>query len=308
MRAVNPGVDLRASWGRRRATRKQSVHTVVSADGTTLGYRRLGDGPGLILLHGGMMASQNFVKLGAALADAFTVFIPDRRGRGMTGAFGERYSLAVECEDVRALVAQTGASNVFGLSSGAVIALLAALVVGEIRKVAAYEPPFAVPGFDPAHWAPRFDHHVKQGNLAAAMLTVIKGTGDSRLLKAVPHFLLIPILSLAIRENRRECKDGEVPIADLIPTMHYDAQVVTEASASFENLKGLRSDALLVGGSKSARFFRPVFEALAKVLPQAERIELPGVGHTAADNEGDPELVATALRRFYSPCTSAPRG
>jgi pimeloyl-ACP methyl ester carboxylesterase len=307
MRDPDPGMVPRARWDRRRATRDQSVHTVAAADGTTLGYRRLGEGPGLILLHGGMMASQNFVKLGEALADAFTVFIPDRRGRGMSGPFGEQYSLAVECDDVRALIAETGARNVFGLSSGAVIALHAALVVDGIHKVAAYEPPFAVGGFDPAHWAPRFEHEISQGKLAAAMLTVMKGTGDSKLLKAVPNFLLAPILNLAIRENRRECKDGEVAIADLIPTMRYDALLVTEASASFDHLRALRPEVLLIAGSKSEPFFRPVLESLVKMLPHMERVELPGVGHTAADNEGKPELVAAALRRFFSIPTSPSR-
>jgi pimeloyl-ACP methyl ester carboxylesterase len=43
--------------------------SVVSADGTRLGYRRVGEGPGLILLHGGVNASQHMMKLGPALAD-----------------------------------------------------------------------------------------------------------------------------------------------------------------------------------------------------------------------------------------------
>ncbi|NUR90571.1 MAG: hypothetical protein HOY71_41385, partial [Nonomuraea sp.] len=42
---------------------------VGSADGTTIGYRTSGQGPGLILLHGGMLASQHFTGLAAALAD-----------------------------------------------------------------------------------------------------------------------------------------------------------------------------------------------------------------------------------------------
>ena len=36
----------------------------------------------VILLHGGVNASQHMMKLGHALADAFTVYLPDRRGRG----------------------------------------------------------------------------------------------------------------------------------------------------------------------------------------------------------------------------------
>jgi len=38
--------------------------TVTSHDGTTIGYRRLGEGPGIIAVHGGLQAGQNFMKAG----------------------------------------------------------------------------------------------------------------------------------------------------------------------------------------------------------------------------------------------------
>jgi pimeloyl-ACP methyl ester carboxylesterase len=44
--------------------------SVTSADGTTIGYRQIGSGPGVILLHGGMQASQHYMRLGRALAGA----------------------------------------------------------------------------------------------------------------------------------------------------------------------------------------------------------------------------------------------
>jgi pimeloyl-ACP methyl ester carboxylesterase len=277
----------------------QSLGSVRSRDGTTVGYRQFGQGRALILLHGGMMASQNFVRLAVTLSDAFSVFVPDRRGRGMSGPYGDHYTLASDCEDVRALIDHTGASNVFGLSSGAIIALRSALEIPAIRKVAAYEPPVAVEGFHPAHWAERFDREVQRGDLVGALITVLKGTGDSRLLRLVPHALLAPVMKLGVRFNAKQNKPGDVSIADLIPTMHYDAQIVTEASAALEELRAMHSDVLLIGGSKSAAFLRRGLEVLAKLLPRAARLELRGLGHTAADNEGKPERVAEALRSFF---------
>ena len=58
--------------------------TARSADGTAIGYRQLGDGPGLILVHGGLQASQNLLSLASALSGRFTVYIPDWRGRGIS--------------------------------------------------------------------------------------------------------------------------------------------------------------------------------------------------------------------------------
>src|SRR3954471_23955712 len=99
---------------------------VVSKDGTTIGYRRLGAGPGLVLVHGGMQAAQDLMALASLLSDEFTVFVPDRRGRGASGPFGDPYGLQQEIEDLGVLLRKTGARHVFGLSVGGLIALGAA--------------------------------------------------------------------------------------------------------------------------------------------------------------------------------------
>jgi hypothetical protein len=53
----------------------QSYRTglVTSRDGRKISYRQMGNGPGLILVRGGMQAAQNFMKLGAALADSLLI-------------------------------------------------------------------------------------------------------------------------------------------------------------------------------------------------------------------------------------------
>ena len=114
--------------------------SVLSADGTRIGYRRLGRGPSVILLHGGVNASQHMMKLGRALADAYTVYLPDRRGRGMSGAFGAAYGIQREDEDLAAMVEHTGAECVFGPANGGLFALHGAIGLGQVRRVAAYEP------------------------------------------------------------------------------------------------------------------------------------------------------------------------
>ena len=112
---------------------------VTSADGTRIGYRQLGSGPGVVLLHGGVNASQHLMRLGSALAGTLTVYIPDRRGRGLSGPIGADYGLRTEDEDLAALLKQTGARNVFGVADGALFALQSALSLPSIEKVAAYE-------------------------------------------------------------------------------------------------------------------------------------------------------------------------
>jgi pimeloyl-ACP methyl ester carboxylesterase len=99
---------------------------VASRDGTRIAYRQLGHGPGVVLVHGSMETGRNHMQLAEALADAFTLYLPDRRGRGDSGPSGDGYNIAREVEDLDALLTQTGATNLFGVSSGGLIALEAA--------------------------------------------------------------------------------------------------------------------------------------------------------------------------------------
>src|SRR5260221_14580734 len=83
--------------------------SVTSADGTTIGYRQLGHGPGVVLLHGTASSGYNHIQLAEALADAFTVYVPDRRTLGLSGPYSKDYTIPKEAEDVDALLTKTGA-------------------------------------------------------------------------------------------------------------------------------------------------------------------------------------------------------
>ena len=274
--------------------------SVVSKDGSTIGYRRLGHGPAVVLVHGGMQAAQNFMTLGAELADAFTVVIPDRRGRGLSGPHPENYHIEKECEDIEALLCGTGAHNVFGLSSGALVSLWAARTVPGILKLAIYEPPLPVANTDLVAWLPRFDREISHGKLAAAMVTGIRGTKTSPVFGRVPRFILTPLLNRAIQADARKLKDGDVALKEIIPTLHFDAKAVRDSQGALDSFKDVRAEVLLLGGSKSPAYLKAALDALEKSLPHVRRVEFPGLDHLAPDNGGKPQFVARELRRFFS--------
>lgn len=273
---------------------------VTSRDGTTIGYRQMGRGPGLILLHGAMQAAQNFMRLATALSSDFTVYVPDRRGRGMSGPFGDRYGMEKELQDLQSLVAGTGAQEVFGLSSGALIALQATLFLPSLRKVALYEPPLAIVGVpSPMAWAPRYERELALGDLAAAMVSCMEGTSDIATIK-VPRFILTPLMRLAIAASASGGKGGNVPLDVLIRSVHFDICLAAEMTGTVETFKAAVPEVLLLGGDRSAAYLPPALDALADILPNAKRIELSGLGHLAADDVGQPERVADILRPFFS--------
>lgn len=274
---------------------------VTSPDGTAIGYRQFGRdrAPGIILVHGSMMTSQNFTKLAVALSGDFTVYVLDRRGRATSGPFGRDYGIRKECEDIGALIGATGARCVFGLSSGAIVSLYAALTL-PIHKLALYEPPLMFAGSSHNGWVPRYEREVAEGKLASAFVTLIKGTGDSPILAYLPRFLLVPLFHVAIAADAKDSREGHVSLRALIATMHFDAQLVAETEGALGSFSAVRADVLLLAGGKSAPYLRHAVEALSKVLPNAKRVDLPAVGHLAADNGGKPELVAKELRGFFA--------
>lgn len=272
---------------------------VRSADGTTIGYRRWGDGPALILLHGGMLASQHLTRLAEALAGDFTVYAPDRRGRGLSGGHGDDYGVAREVEDVRALLAETGANRIFGLSSGGLVALRTALAVPELERVALYEPPLVAVGAMPLDWLPRYEREIAAGRTGAALVTVLKGMEVEPVLGRVPRFVATPLMTIAARMGREPSGD-EVPVMALVPTQRFDIRLIQEMAGTAEEYASVPASVLLLGGARSPAYLRTALSRLAAVLPHARSVTFPRLDHSGPTNDGHPLVVADALRDFFT--------
>jgi pimeloyl-ACP methyl ester carboxylesterase len=273
--------------------------SVSSADGTVIGYRQLGNGPAVLLVHGGMQAAQHLMKLAAALSTEFTVYVPDRRGRGLSGPHGDDYGVTREVEDLRALVAATGASRVFGLSSGALVTLRTALAAPGLEAIALYEPPLSVNGSVPTDWVSRFDREVARGRLAAALVTALKGLAVEPVLGRFPRFVLVPLMAIGARLQGNGTGD-DVPIPALIPTLRFDMRLVEEMTDTARDYASLGSRVLLLGGTKSPAYFSVALDELSAAIPHARRITFSGLGHSGPDDDGDPCRVAEALRTFFT--------
>jgi len=241
------------------------------------------------------------MQLARGLSGAFTVYVPDRRGRGRSGPYGEFRGLSTEIEDLSALLDASGASRLFGLSAGAVIAIEAALVRPDITRLALYEPPLTFDGVVHGDWAPRYERQLNAGKPGAALVTVLKATADrTSPIRWLPQRPLAAALDFAIKRtaNRPAPADVMSP-RDLVPTVPYDAQTVNGAAGTLERFGGLSCEVLLLGGSKSARNLTASLDGLSRVLPGARRVVIRGAGHTAPDNSRQPDRVAAALHDFF---------
>jgi pimeloyl-ACP methyl ester carboxylesterase len=121
------------------------MDSVRSKDGTTIVFDKQGDGAAVILVDGAMgtRSSGSKPELARLLAQQFTVYSYDRRGRGDSGDT-KPYAVEREIEDIDALLDEAGGSAfLFGHSSGACLALDATVRLDhKVKKLAMYEAPY----------------------------------------------------------------------------------------------------------------------------------------------------------------------
>ena len=283
--------------------------TVASKDGTIIGYRQMGTGPGLILMHGDIGASQHFMGLANELADVFTVYIPDRRGRGLSGSFSDNYGLQKEVEDMDALLKKTGAHFLFGASSGALIILQSSLTLKSIHKIALYEPLVYVNKYEMDKFNEinqRIDQEIAEGKLTSAMVTgldiITKVNPDEKPPSPIyylPRFIWRLIFRMILRSDTKYVKDDDVLLKDLLPTRQYDNLLVNETKGKLDNYKNVSARVLLIGGSKSSLFLKHSLNTLKDILPNVNRVELKDLDHDSPQNTRDPEAIAQEIILFF---------
>jgi pimeloyl-ACP methyl ester carboxylesterase len=270
---------------------------VVSADGTRIGYRRIGSGPPLLVLHGAMQSALSQRDLARALGERFTVVLPDRRGRGASGPFGPDWSLAREVEDVAAVLAGTGARSAVGISSGAVILLEAALTQ-PLDKLVLFEPPLRIGGSVSLDWVPEAEAQLARGDIPAALVSGMYGTQmGPALIRKLPRRLMEKGAASMMDKT-----DGDVlSMRVLAPTLPYDGRLVEQTADQVERYRAVTVPTLLLGASKSPKYLHTALSSVERVLPDVRRVELKGADHGVtenADRRGSPDRVAAEILAF----------
>ncbi len=115
-------------------------HHVTSSDGVQIGCYVEGEGPPLLMVHGVAIDHSCFDRARPELAKHFTLYLMDRRGRGISGD-AETWSLEQEFDDVVAVLNSFDRPiNVFGHSLGGLCVLEAVARTDKTRKLFLYDP------------------------------------------------------------------------------------------------------------------------------------------------------------------------
>jgi pimeloyl-ACP methyl ester carboxylesterase len=289
-------------------TTEMAAGSVVSRDGTRIGYLRVGRGPGVVLLHGSSESARTHTQLASALADAFTVYLPDRRGRGLSGPHRPDHSMRTEVEDLQAVLTESGAQKVFGVSTGGLIVLETARIQPAIRKIAAYEPGLLMDATRYTGWVSRFDREMAQGKVAAAVITSVRGLDLAPpVFKLMPRPLAVALTNKSMESEERKASGDAVTIRQLAPTLRYEGLLLAETAGTIGTFAEVAADVLLLGGDmKRPAFIKPAYDALARTLPHNRRVRFSGLDHGGSadvspiNRRGKPEIVAPEIRSFFA--------
>jgi pimeloyl-ACP methyl ester carboxylesterase len=255
---------------------------VTSADGTTIAYDKRGEGPPLVIVDGAL-CSRRFgpsEAQAARLAERFTVYIYDRRGRGESGD-RPPYAVEREIEDLAALIdAAGGSAFVYGISVGSVLALRAAAALGPDRlpRLALCEPPFSVGDEAEAAFAQETRHMM--GLLAAG-----------RRGEAVSTFLS-EIMPPPMLDELRASPDWALLEAHA-PTLAYDYTLLGDGAVPAAIARAVEIPVLLLVGEESAAYKHTASKELVKALPQVKLEATVGEGFEPTD-----ELIDSLVRFF----------
>jgi pimeloyl-ACP methyl ester carboxylesterase len=262
------------------------VNTVTSKDGTTIAFDRLGQGPPVVLVDGALCyrGLGPSGPLAAFLAQHMTVFTYDRRGRGDSKDTAP-YAVEREVEDLQAVIEEAGGSAcVYGISSGAALALEAARRNVAITKLALYEAPFIVDDSRaplPEDYVRRLDESLSAGRRGDALKLFMRQVGLPAMLLAVMP--LMPAWS---------------KLKAVASTLPYDAAVMGDTQAGnplpADRWDELTMPTLVVVGGKSPSWMQHGTHALADVLPNARHRVLDGQTHMVK-----PKALAPVLVEFF---------
>lgn len=262
------------------------MQKVISKDGTVIAYERIGKGPAIILVDGALQYrafDQGTVQLANLLKDHFTVIYYDRRGRG-DSTDTQPYAVEREIEDIKALINILGGYTfVFGISSGAALALDAAVKLGnKVKKLAMYEAPYNSDGDARKAW---MEYRRQLTELLNA-----GNTGDALAL----FMMLTGMPADQVPEMR---KHPMWPMLEAVAhTLAYDAAILGEdASVPAEKAAGISVPALIIAGEGSYPFMHITAKELASAAPNAQYTTLKGQTHEVAA-----EALAPLLIEFFT--------
>lgn len=248
--------------------------------GTSIQLTHLGDGPVVVLVHGTQSAAPAWLDVASRLADRYHCIVMNRRGRVPSGPSGPEYRIENEVADIHALIGHVGADvSLVGHSYGATLALLAALDLPGLRSLVLYEPAWPLSGPITGPDLNLIDRALQDADLDTALTLIMSKTMH------MPDAAIAQLHATAGWQQQRVLAP-----ATLAELRALDALAPTVAPFA----KLAVPTVILRGGDTPPQSpFATTADALARTIPDATSVFLPGQEHIA--HLVAPEQLAAAI-------------
>ena len=268
---------------------EKRIQRAVSADGTEIVGRVVGQGPALVLVHGGIgHGDLAWQELLPHLAGPFTCYLPSIRGRGLSGDHPDHTPPRL-VEDVTAFAESIGQPVSLLAWSGSGPWCLGAARSGAVVAVAAYEP--VVPGVGEPDM-PRLGAAFERVGMAAA---------EGRLVEAMRAFAagICTDDEIAALEQTAFFERWAGAVPAMLNDLGQDNAYEGPRSIDPESLAQVAVPVLVLRGqlTRLSSLWGESAQHIARHVPGAHVRELPDVGHFAPVVA--PEVLAEELIAFY---------
>jgi pimeloyl-ACP methyl ester carboxylesterase len=254
----------------------------VRVDGLEVAYRRTGDGPPLVLVHGAAADSRAWQPQLDALSDEFTVVAWDEPGAGRSSDVPADFGLTDYAGCLATLIEglALGPAHVAGLSWGGTV----------VQELYRHRPELVATllfADTYAGWKGSLPQEEVQARLAGAreMLAAAPEAFDPTLpglFSGDPPAEFVGLLEAMAASVRPE-------------SLRTQLNVMAEADQR-DLLPSIAVPTLLIWGELDARSPLSVAHELERAIPDTELVVIPGCGHVS--NLERPEEFNDAVRRF----------
>jgi pimeloyl-ACP methyl ester carboxylesterase len=255
----------------------------VDVGGLTIAYERRGNGPPVVLLHGGMSDHREWRRQLNGLSDRFTVIAWDAPGCGASSDPPETFRMADYADSLAGLIEALGLDrpHVLGLSWGSTLALELYRRRPEIPRSLVLAAAYAgwAGSLPPEEVALRLERLLEQVERPAREWA--HGYIPTLLTERAPAEMVAEVEAIMADSRPEGLRPmlramAEADLRDVLPTISVPT--------------------LLLYGEEDARSPGDVAAAMHAAIPGSTLVVLPGVGHQASVEA--PEAFNDAVRTF----------
>jgi esterase len=259
-------------------------------------YRKYGNGPPLVILHGLYGSSDNWVTIAKKLSDSYTVYLPDQRNHGQS-PHSEIHDYDSMRDDLFELVNQLAIKRFFlaGHSMGGKTAISFALKWPEMLNG------LLIVDISPCSYENAInDSNLQHLTILNAILsidlskTISRGAVDSILKDKIPDDRIRGLILKNLQRTEYNTFEWRLNASVLLKNLDKIMQGISRETDYSQHISGF--PVIFLKGGDSDYIKNSDFRDIRNLFPAVEIVEIPGAGHWVQVDK--PDEVTENLKKL----------